>query len=672
MLIIKDVSKSFKIDEEKESVVLNNISVTFPDTGFYFVIGKSGSGKSTLLNLLMGILKPDSGEVLFNDKEVNKFNNSDLTKYLRNDVGIIFQYYNLFNDLTVKENLEITMSIKGLSDFDRLNQLLLKYGLDSKIDQKIGELSGGEKQRVALIRAIIASPKLLLCDEPTGALDKENGLLLMEELKSLSKKMCIICVSHNEEFIKLYNDGYIYLQESKIKENTIKFNGNNKLENIQKEDLSNNKYSTIISRNNIRKNRKINAINSVSAGFSILIIVISLFFNSGINSSKNGLLLSYPDNNLYTVSEVIEEEIDNSLINLVKYKKPSYEKLESLTYDIKDCLIVNDYSFFFSGNKKIIIGKDSYEDFEAKPFFSKNYKNNEIIINKALADKLNYSFNIEIEKGSKLNLNLAKDYLYFNEQRDENIIENFKVNIELIVGEIRKEFVYLSTPCLYYSPFYIEEIIANIEAIKSSSIKEKFTTYFNLLENASNDDAITNYAYLVIVLSDSSKAKINALIDSKNTSNLEFRNKGSITVDSFITLSDSLFLGLNVFIFIAIITSIFISAFLSYSSSLRTIKESAILSILGAKSRGIIKIYLKEEMFFTFLGLVFGILFSYLLTIVLNDFLKDFFVINNLIKLNIVTIVLIFFLLLILNYSVDLLTLKLQKRKSLSEELKEE
>lgn len=188
MFEVRNLSKSFPIDGSRESVVLHEVSFTLPDKGFYFVIGKSGCGKSTLLNLLMGLMKPDEGSIFFEGKDVSKFNNAELSDYLKDDIGIIFQSYNLLNGYTVKENLKIASSIKGVDEKEKINTLLLRYGLYDKEDFLVDKLSGGEKQRLALIRALISSPKILFCDEPTGALDKANSLLLMEELRTLSKK----------------------------------------------------------------------------------------------------------------------------------------------------------------------------------------------------------------------------------------------------------------------------------------------------------------------------------------------------------------------------------------------------------------------------------------------------------------------------------------------------
>ena len=626
MLEVKSISKSFKIDEERLAPILNNISINFPNKGFYFIVGKSGSGKSTLLNILMGLMKPDEGEIIFNGSNVSSFSQKDLCNYLRNDVGIIFQHYNLFDSMTVKENLEISMSIKGIDDYNLMQNLLIKYHLDGKLDQKIKSLSGGEKQRVALIRALLSKPKILFCDEPTGALDKQNSLTLMQDLQSLSRKILVICVSHNKKLYEEFNDGYIELSNGKLTFNSISSNNENDIIKEENKNKGTLKYTNIISRNNMKKNKKINTINAISACFSIFVMIISLFFKGGIQNAKDSMIHSFPDYNVFSVSKVEEEEIDNSLINLVKSSRPEYEELESLTHDIKSCLIFDDFSYFLNGTSKIVGENSSLSGFSLKPFYDGKLENNEIVVNKSFLNEFEKENEEELKEGVELTIRCQKEYVYFNEIRNENIVESFNKDISLKIGYIADEFSYLSTPTIYYSPIYLEEILKTTEATRSTAINQEKTTFLDLIKSAENDDAITNYSMIVIATKEESRANLIKLIEEEATGNLSFLNNANTIVTSFLTLSDSVFLGVNIFIFIALLTSIFISAFLSYSTSLKNRKESAILTVLGAKTKDIIKIYVKEERVFTLFGLIFGIALSIGFSYFANQFLAGFFV----------------------------------------------
>ena len=671
MLEVREVCKSFPIGENRFEPVLNNISFTLPDNGFYFIVGKSGCGKSTLLNILMGLMKPDSGEVYVDGENVTNFTKDRENVYLRDEIGIIFQHYNLFEDLSVKDNLEIAISIKGIVDRSNLDTLLLRYDLYDKLDQKVSTLSGGEKQRLALIRALISSPKILFCDEPTGALDNENGLKLMEDLRKVSRQILVVCVTHNKRLFEQFNDGYILLKEGCQKSFIKETNPTNKLIYEKTNKRTGNRL-TPLTRKNIVKNIRTNVINSICAGFSIFSMILSLFFNSGINHTKDFLLKTYADSNTYVVSKVTEEEIKDSLISLVKNTKPNYNEIQTLTNDIGDCLIFDDFTYFLSGTKKLLVENETLTEFTLKPYFNKNHAVNDICVNDSFIELFKKQFNFSPKIGTQFELQLSKEHVYFNENNNENVVENFNVSVDISLKEIKDEFGYLTTPTLYYSPILIENILKETEAIKTTAINKEKTSFYDLLEKAENDEAITNYAYNVITLNDESNENLIKLSKDKNFQGFNISNNSQTIVNSFMNLSNSVFLGINIFIFLAIVTSLFISAFLSYSSSIRCRKESAILTILGAKDKDILKIYLKEEMIFTVVGLLLGILGAFAFTPLLNNFLQSFFVVPSVINLNMLTILFIFILLIILNFSLNLLTLKFQKRKNVCEELKEE
>lgn len=673
MLEVKNLSKAFAIDDSRENIILNDVSFTLNDKGFYFIIGKSGCGKSTLLNILMGLMKPDKGEVLFEGRDISKFSASELSEFLKNDIGIIFQSYNLFNGYTVKENLKVASSIKGVDEDEKVNSLLLRYGLLDKEDSLVDKLSGGEKQRLCLVRSLISSPKILFCDEPTGALDKLNSIQLMDELRVLSKKILVVCVSHNSELYNTYADGIIYLSNGHIKVSHRHESSNLVKEDKKgKEERLKSKIPGVISSRNMKKNFKYNVINAISAGFSLFLMVISLFFDSGIKASKQSLITSYGDYNIYQVSKNHEEEIEDSLVSLVKSEKPSYEEVQTLFYEVKDCLIFDDFSYFNNGEKRIINDQTTFKNFTLKPYFNKNYESNDLIVNLNFANEYQKVFRKELTIDEEIEINLKRDYLYFNEISKENVVENFSLKVKGKIREIRNEFSYLNTSIIYYSPPFYEELLKNTIAEKTSEIEKKNISYFDLLSRAKSDDQITNYSYNVVALNEETNQKIHEMIEDDSLAALSITSNSKTIVDSFLTLSTSIFLGVNIFIIISILTSIFISGFLSYSSSLRSRKQSAILSVLGAKKKDIIKIYIKEEMTYTIIGLLIGLVLTILTSNLINQYAARFFVTTSLININYLTTVFIMVLLIILNYAVDFLTLKCQKEKKIYEELKEE
>ena len=164
IFILENISKSFP-SHNGDFFALENVNLSFPSTGLISIVGKSGSGKSTLLNILLGIEKPTSGNLLFNGRNISKMKDKDFSKYHLKDVSMIFQHYNLFLELCAKENIILPLLMKGVSKSKaekKADELLDRFNLKYLENQKIKLLSGGEKQRVAILRAIITTPKVLL------------------------------------------------------------------------------------------------------------------------------------------------------------------------------------------------------------------------------------------------------------------------------------------------------------------------------------------------------------------------------------------------------------------------------------------------------------------------------------------------------------------------------
>lgn len=185
------------INGEINIVALSNVSFSIKKGEFVVILGDSGAGKSTALNLLGGMDKPTSGKIYVDKKEISKYNEDELAEYRRKDVGFVFQFYNLIQNLNAKENVEISTEIAD-NPIEPLT-ILDKVGLTNRANNFPSQLSGGEQQRVSIARAIAKKPKLLLCDEPTGALDYKIGKQILKLLQEISKSQNIttIIITHN-------------------------------------------------------------------------------------------------------------------------------------------------------------------------------------------------------------------------------------------------------------------------------------------------------------------------------------------------------------------------------------------------------------------------------------------------------------------------------------------
>ncbi|MDE7106027.1 MAG: ABC transporter ATP-binding protein [Anaeroplasmataceae bacterium] len=211
---VKDLKKIYGM-KDTTIVALDGVSFELDQKEFVVILGASGAGKSTLLNLLGGMDYASSGTYLVNGKDVTSYKDKDLALFRRNHVGFVFQFYNLMPNLTAYENVKL--SIAHTKDYIDPKEALEMVGLEKRLNNFPSNLSGGEQQRVSIARAIVKKPDILLCDEPTGALDSKTGKSILKLLKSLSQtgNQSVIIVTHNAN-IALIADRVIHLSDGKI------------------------------------------------------------------------------------------------------------------------------------------------------------------------------------------------------------------------------------------------------------------------------------------------------------------------------------------------------------------------------------------------------------------------------------------------------------------------
>lgn len=200
-----------------KNIVLKGISLKINKGEFISITGKSGSGKSTLLNLIGGMDKPDSGQIIIDDSDISQYDDNALTLYRRRKIGFIFQFFNLLPNITVFENILMPLLLNGFIDELRVYELIDKVGLKGLEQKYPYQLSGGEQQRVAIARALIHDPEIILADEPTGSLDTDTGIKIMELISGLVKdgSKTIILVTH-ERHISQYADRVVYIKDGII------------------------------------------------------------------------------------------------------------------------------------------------------------------------------------------------------------------------------------------------------------------------------------------------------------------------------------------------------------------------------------------------------------------------------------------------------------------------
>ncbi|GAA2980456.1 ABC transporter ATP-binding protein [Finegoldia magna] len=222
---MKNSYKRYK-SGQSEIIANNDISFEIEKGELAIILGSSGAGKSTVLNILGGMDTNDEGNVLIDGKDISTFNEKELTNYRRNDVGFVFQFYNLVPNLTAKENVELASEI--VKDALDATEVLRSVGLGERIDNFPAQLSGGEQQRVAIARAVAKNPKLLLCDEPTGALDYHTGKQVLKILQDMVRKegATVVIVTHNQALAPIA-DRVIHMHDAKIRDIVLNSNPQN-------------------------------------------------------------------------------------------------------------------------------------------------------------------------------------------------------------------------------------------------------------------------------------------------------------------------------------------------------------------------------------------------------------------------------------------------------------
>lgn len=213
---LKNVKKTYVIGEQKFNA-LDGINLEINQGEFVVILGPSGAGKSTLLNLLGGMDKATSGSIIIGEDNIAKFNDNELTRYRAHDVGFIFQFYNIMPTLTVEENVNLIKDVTNTSKDAK--EVLKSVGISRHADKFPQELSGGEQQRVSIARAIMKNPKLLLCDEPTGALDSKTSVEILKLLREQSDQdTTVIIVTHNALIANIANR-VIKIKNGKVESN---------------------------------------------------------------------------------------------------------------------------------------------------------------------------------------------------------------------------------------------------------------------------------------------------------------------------------------------------------------------------------------------------------------------------------------------------------------------
>ena len=302
MLELKHITKVYEIGDFKQKA-LDNINIDFRKCEFVSILGPSGSGKTTLLNIIGGLDRYTSGDLIINGVSTKKYKDSNWDSFRNHNIGFVFQSYNLISHQSILKNVELALTLSGVSKDIRLKKAkdaLISVGLEKHMNKKPNQLSGGQMQRVAIARALVNDPDILLADEPTGALDSKTSVEVMNILKNISKDKLVIMVTHNEDLAKKYSTRIISIQDGSITGDTNPYN-----QKDQKDSIDNNKKTSMsfltalsLSFNNLLTKKGRTFLTAFAGSIGIIGISLILSLSNGVNEYirrvQEDTLTSYP------------------------------------------------------------------------------------------------------------------------------------------------------------------------------------------------------------------------------------------------------------------------------------------------------------------------------------------------------------------------------------------
>ena len=538
MLKLENITKIYEGKNFKQ-IALNDVTLAFRNNEFVSILGPSGSGKTTLLNIIGGLDKYTYGNLIIDGVSTKKYKERDWNNYRSKKVGFIFQSYNLINHQTVLSNVLLSLNIAGKPKKESIKlakKVLKDVGLENYIKKKPKELSGGQMQRVAIARALVTNPDIILCDEPTGALDSQTSIQIMELLKEISKEKLVIMVTHNVTLANKYSDRVIALNDGVITYDTSPYKVENySLKKIKTKRKTMNKFTSLsLSFNNLLTKKSRTLLTSFAGSIGIIGIALVLSLSKGtqkyINKIEKETFSKYPisimesyidyqnmfdkekesckNGSICSINDLSNNVVNDNKINSIsKFSnilKQNYENINNYTLDIN-----------YNYNINLNIYKDNKMIENSSLYFKEFFNNNSPLLKEytLIYGKLPEKYNeivIVTDENGKLPLSLMKS-LFINE--DIDLSKTINISYEKIIDS-KFKLVSETSYYIYENDTwqYIKNNRDKINDILDKSINLKITGILKL-----NKDAVISESGFIGY----SKKLINYLNDEVNSSNIK-------------------------------------------------------------------------------------------------------------------------------------------------------
>lgn len=538
MLKLENITKIYEGKNFKQ-IALNDVTLAFRNNEFVSILGPSGSGKTTLLNIIGGLDKYTYGNLIIDGVSTRKYKERDWNNYRSKKVGFIFQSYNLINHQTVLSNVLLSLNIAGKPKKESIKlakKVLKDVELENYIKKKPKELSGGQMQRVAIARALVTNPDIILCDEPTGALDSQTSIQIMELLKEISKEKLVIMVTHNVTLANKYSDRIIALNDGVITYDTSPYEVENySLKKIKNKRKTMNKFTSLsLSFNNLLTKKSRTLLTSFAGSIGIIGIALVLSLSKGtqkyINKIEKNTFSKYPisimesyidyqnmfdkekesckNGSICSINDLTNNVVNDNKINSIsKFSnilKQNYENINNYTLDIN-----------YNYNIDLNIYKDNKMIENSSLYFKEFFNNNSPLLKEytLIYGKLPEKYNeivIVTDENGKLPLSLMKS-LFLNE--DIDLSKTINISYEKIIDS-KFKLVSETSYYIYENDTwqYIKNNRNKINDILDKSINLKITGILKL-----NKDAVISESGFIGY----SKKLINYLNDEVNSSNIK-------------------------------------------------------------------------------------------------------------------------------------------------------
>jgi len=595
LLELKNINKYYKLKDNEEFHVLDNINLSFNKGELVSIIGESGSGKSTLMNLIGGLDSNYFGELYINEKDIKKLKKRDLDKYRKNEVGFIFQSFNLIGHLSVLDNVTIAMTLSNVRKKERIKrakEILTDLGLEKHINKKPNQLSGGQKQRVAIARALINNPEIIVADEPTGSLDSKTSMQVLEIMKDIAKKgKLVIMVTHSEKVASSSNR-LVKIADGKITDNKEVFKLKNASITEKQTDFNKQKQNLSIISSiklafvNMKEKLPRNILVSIGSSIGIMSIILMLSLGNGVKAYFNKTMNSYV-NPLVIEVNMPSQEDENINLDITTIQKPDVNSTKPFEEsDIDNLSKIENVSSVERGYTLISLGVNT---------LVYNGKGSNLMKISTISSNIT---NSNVEKGA-----LPKDgEILINKALSDKLGEGIigqKVNLHILVNQ-----KVLNKDCI------ISGIYTTTGGDLTATMKSVFLNYSDL-EKFYSDNSYKLKPNVVYVNTTSSKYTTGIKEKVKELGYSESSQEQMASM--FNQMIDILTYVLSGIAAISLVVSAIMIIVVMYISVVERTKEIGIIKAIGARKKDIRRIFVSEAFLIGLFSGAIGIAFSYVL-----------------------------------------------------------